>query len=444
MNIRDIVLFAVVFGGVPFILKHPYVGVLYWMWLGIMNPQRLTWGAAFDFPFSLVVAVTTALGVLFTRDERRFKGGIEGVLLIVFTVWMSITTVFAFHPDAAMPMLERVVKIQVMVFVALLVLASKRHIHLVVSVLVLSVGFYGVKGGLFTLRIGGEFRVWGPEGSFIEDNNSLALSLVMIIPLMYYMFRITQRRSVKLLLLVAAGLSAAATLGSHSRGALLAIAAMSFFLWLKSPGKILSGVLMVTLGAGLLSFMPESWWDRMGTIQDYEQDSSAMGRINAWQNAFNIAKDRVIGGGFELYWPDVFARYAPKPNDVHAAHSIYFQVLGEHGFIGLFMFMLIWYLAWRCANKIKKAAKGREDWHWAHSLASMIQVSFVGYAVGGAFLNLAYWDLPYYELVVLLVMRDWIRRAPSEIPVAMKAPVSSGPREAPPVTSGLLQSNMRQ
>jgi probable O-glycosylation ligase (exosortase A-associated) len=137
---------------------------------------------------------------------------------------------------------------------------------------------------------------------------------------------------------------------------------------------------MLVAGISLLSFMPESWWSRMGTISTYEQDASAMGRINAWQTAFNIATERLVGGGFELYSYEVFARYAPNPEDVHAAHSIYFQVLGEHGFIGLLLFLLIWWLAWRCANQIKRSAKDQRDWRWAGSLATMIQVSLVGYA----------------------------------------------------------------
>lgn len=410
MSIRDLLVFLTVFGGIPFMLKRPYVGVLYWVWLGLMNPHRLTWGLAYDFPFAQIVALTTLLSVLLTRDERRFKGGVEGGLLLAFTLWMCITTPFAFNPNIAVQLLERVLKIQLMVFVALVVLGSKRHLNLLVWIMVFSLGFYGVKGGLFTLRVGGAFRVYGPAGSFIEDNNSLALASVMVIPLMFYLYQTAERRWVKPLLLIAAALTATGALGSQSRGALLALGAMGFFLWLKSPGKIVSGTLMLVAGISLLSFMPESWWSRMGTISTYEQDASAMGRINAWQTAFNIATERLVGGGFELYSYEVFARYAPNPEDVHAAHSIYFQVLGEHGFIGLFLFLLIWWLAWRCANQIKRSAKDQRDWRWAGSLATMIQVSLVGYAVGGAFLSLAYWDLPYYELVILLVTRDLIRR----------------------------------
>jgi probable O-glycosylation ligase (exosortase A-associated) len=158
-------------------------------------------------------------------------------------------------------------------------------------------------------------------------------------------------------------------------------------------------------------FMPEKWESRMRSIQTYEQDTSAMGRINAWMMAFNLANDRpLIGGGFEIYNKELFGRYAPDPDDVHAAHSIYFQMLGEHGYVGLGLFLLLWILVWRDASWIAREARSRDELRWAADLARMIQVSLVGYAVGGAFLNLAYYDVPYNLLVALVLTRLLVER----------------------------------
>ena len=77
----------------------------------------------------------------------------------------------------------------------------------------------------------------------------------------------------------------------------------------------------------------------MDTIATYDQDSSAMGRINAWWMAWNLASSQFVCGGYEIYNPTIFSMYAPNPFDVHAAHSIYFQILGEQGFIGLFLYL---------------------------------------------------------------------------------------------------------
>lgn len=130
-----------------------------------------------------------------------------------------------------------------------------------------------------------------------------------------------------------------------------------------------------------------------------------MGRINAWLMAFNLAKDRFFGGGYSVYNPITFARYAPNPLDVHAAHSIYFQVLGEHGFIGLALFIVLWVTVWRWAGWLRRNGRATPETSWVADLGALTQVSLVGYAVGGAFLSLAYFDLPYNLLVLVVVAR---------------------------------------
>ena len=118
----------------------------------------------------------------------------------------------------------------------------------------------------------------------------------------------------------------------------------------------------------------------------------------------NLALDRpLVGGGFEPYTHEVFRRYLPDYVRAHSAHSIYFQVLGEHGFVGLALFIVFWMLTWRLSRRIIKHTKNDPQLKWANGRAAMIQVSLVGYFVGGMFLNLAYWDMPYYLMIALVV-----------------------------------------
>ena len=325
-------------------------------------------------------------------------------------------------------------KIQIMIFVTLALLHTRQHVQVLMWILAGSVAFYAVKGGLFTLRGGDEYRVWGPLGSFIEDNNSLALATVMTIPLLHYLQLQATRRWLRYALLAAMLLSGLSALGSHSRGAFLAIAAMLAILCFKSRKKVLTGLGLMLLIPIAISFMPESWEDRMMSIQSYEEDRSAMGRINAWSMAYNLATDRpLIGGGFEIYTPEVFARYAPDPTDLHAAHSIYFQMLGEHGFVGLSLFLLLWLLVWRDASWIDRQARRRKGWQWASDLARMIQVSLVGYAVGGAFLSLAYYDVPYNLLVALVITRALIEK---QLRSADQAAPEAAPTPLEPIAPG--------
>jgi probable O-glycosylation ligase (exosortase A-associated) len=198
-------------------------------------------------------------------------------------------------------------------------------------------------------------------------------------------------------------LSAIATVGSQSRGALVGLVAMGTFLWLKSRNKIFTAILGIVAIGLVLSVMPQEWFDRMNTIKNYETDQSAMGRINAWKMAFNMAKARPLGGGLDAFQPYSFALYAPDPDNVHDSHSIYFEVLGEHGFVGLAMFLMLALMTWRTASWVIGRARRDREKRWVADLAAMIQVSLVGYATAGAFLGLAYFDY-YYTLIALVVL----------------------------------------
>jgi probable O-glycosylation ligase (exosortase A-associated) len=371
-----------------------------------MNPHTLGWGFAASFPFAAIIAAATLLSLLITKEPKNLPLTPVSCAFIAFVLWMNVSTVFALQPDIVGTQWKKVMKIMLMVFVPLMLIKTKEHVQLLIWVIVISIGFYGVKGGIFTIVSGGDFRVWGPGNTFIGGNNEIALALIIVIPLMHYLQTISENKCLRHALTAAMLLCALAALGSYSRGALLAIAAIGGFFLLKSSKKLAMCMLLLMSIPLLIAFMPEKWMDRMGSISNYEQDGSAMGRINAWIMAFNLAKDRpLVGGGFEVSDIHIFQRYAPIPNDVHAAHSIYFQALGEHGFVGLAFYLLLGFLTWRSGSWIIRNTAGRDDLKWAHGLASMLQVSMIGFAVGGAFLSLLYFDVPYYVMVAMVVTR---------------------------------------
>ncbi len=405
---RDVGLVLFFLACVPLMLKRPWLGVIMWIWLSVMNPHRLTWGFAYDLQFAAVTAGVTIIGLLLTKDDRRLPMTPPVVVLMGFTLWMCVTALFPFHPGSGYDMWSRVMKIMVMIFVAMALIHEKKQIEAVVWTVVGSLGFFGAKGGVFTLVTGGNYLVWGPQGSFIDGNNELALALVMVIPLMRYVQLNLKKPWQKWGMTAVMLLTALSAIGSHSRGALVAISAMAAFLWVKSRNKFVMAIALCLSGLVVLSFMPEEWFERMHTIGSYEEDASAMGRINAWWMAFHLALDRPLGGGFDIYDPDTFARYAPNPLDIHAAHSIYFQVLGEHGFIGLALFVAVGALTWRAASESKRKAIGLPGFEWVGSLMDMVKVSMIGYAVGGAFLSLAYFDVPYYVMVVVVATRELV------------------------------------
>ena len=401
---RDIVITVFIFGLIPLVLKRPWVGVLMWLWVSVMNPQRYAFGFANSFPFAALIALVTLVSMLKNREQVHFPINATTVLFMLFPLWMCVTYVFSLEPGAGFERWKTVMKIFFFILVSASLIHTRKQIELLIWVIVLSVGFYGVKGGIFTILTGGAHRIYGPPGSgFMSDNNAISAALVMVIPLMYFLRTVVEPKWMKLGLWAAMGLSAMAVLGSQSRGAFLAVVVMLGFLWLKSRKKMVLGTLLALSVPVAIGFMPETWTARMESIQNYKQDGSAMGRINAWTMAFNVANDRpLVGGGFELYNARTFAKYAPDPLAVHSAHSIYFQILGEHGYVGLALFLAIGLNAWLRARRLIKLSKTNPEDAWAGHLASAIQVSLLGYAVGGAFINIGYWEIQYYEIIALM------------------------------------------
>ena len=409
---RSIAITALILSLVPFIFWRPYVGTLLWTWVSMMSPHRLSFGFAFTFPFAQIIAICTLIALPFSRERKRFPIGPIPVVLILWMAWMSVTSLYAFNDaDTVYFHWSKAMKIHGMLLVTMLLIRGRKQIDQLIWVICLSVGFYGVKGGIWTVLTGSRSQVWGPPRSYIEGNNELALALVMLIPLMYYLYQTASRRWVRNVLIfsmVACGFS---ILGSHSRGALLAVLVAGAFLAIKSRRRALTAVIVASALASMIAFMPSRWDDRMETIAHYEEDSSAQGRLYAWQTIWNLAKDRpIVGGGFDIATPEIYHRYAPVSDlAVFSPHSVYFQALGEHGFVGLFLFLTLAIVTWRTATRLSKECERRTDYEWVPILMRMIQVSLLGFGVGGAFLGLLHYDLPYYLATIVVLVGATVR-----------------------------------
>ncbi len=409
---RALLISVVIFGSLPLILFLPYLGVLVFSWVSFMNPHRLAWWSfIYDMPIAAIVGGATIIAYLLSVEPKRIP--LRGITIVwlLFILWMNVTTVFALNEAAAMAHWEKVMKIQFMALLTLAMLVNRQRLDLLVWIVVISIGFYAVKGGLFALQTGGQYHVLGPRGSFIEGNNEISFAILIVMPLMRYLQMIQPRRLVRWGFAGAMGLSAIAVLASYSRGAFVTAIAIAGFLALKSRYRFRIGIAIVIVALSGIAFMPERWSERMETIPNYQQDASAMGRINAWRFAINLVNDRpIVGGGFETYSEGLFLRYAPKPQDYHDSHSIYFEILGEHGYPGLLLFLALAILTWRCSTWVLRHARDRPDLQWAVGLAAMIQVSLVGYAVGGIVIGLAYFDLLYHLVALSIANRMLVER----------------------------------
>lgn len=415
MSIRDLVLFAALAWLVFVIPRRPFVGALAWVVFGVMYPHRLTWGPAYSFPFSQVIAILTLVGVLMTGQHRQPKGGAAALLLLALLAWSAFMQLFAFYPAASFVYLDRIAKVFLMTFVLLLLIHTRQQVEALLWCLVMALGFYGTKGGVFVLLTGGNYMVMGPPDSPMEGNNSLGVGTVMIIPLMYYLLQVNKHRLVRAGLIAAMALCSIAVLGSYSRGAFLAVLAMGALLWLRGRHKVLVAIAATLFVTVAIPLMPDQWTARMHTIQTYEEDLSAMTRLWAWETSYNIAKDRFpVAGGFEYQSPATSARYSPSPEHVYVSHSIYFQVLGSLGFIGLGLYLLFWGLVWQQCSWLRMHARDKPEHQWAYRLGSIVQVSLIAYLVGGTFLDIAFWDLPYYLFAAVVGAKYSLSHAEAE------------------------------
>ena len=403
---RDIALALFIFGTLPYILMRPYIGLLVWSWLGYMNPNRLCYGFAVSFPWVYLVAVVTLLSLLFSKESKRIPRSATSVLLVMLLLWTGLTTFFAVMPDSAWNQWQEFAKVLVMVFVTLILVNSRERMQWLVWMIVVSLGFYGVKGGLFTLLRGGVNHVLGPANSFIADNNALALALCMTLPLMRYLQLHSSGKFVRLGVAAGMLLTGVAVLGTYSRGGLVALAVVSAALFLKSRGRLAVLIVVIAVGFTAYHFMPSSWTERMGTLQDATQTGSGETRIQSYKFAVNVALHRpLLGGGLNVYQSDsMWQSYGPEGAIPRAIHSIYFRALGEQGFPGLALFLALLFVSWKACSRVRKQTRRIPEEKWAFDLASMLQVSLVAFMAAGTFLPMTYFDLAYQLMALCAVL----------------------------------------
>lgn len=431
---RDYVLTALIFSLVPVCLIRPWLGFVVWFWLGLMNPHRLTWDFAFTMPFAMIIGISTLVGIPFARDRKSIPWNLELVLMVVLLAYFAFTSSFAWAPTEAWMQLEKVAKIYVMTLLACMFIYGKQRINVILFTIALSIGFYGFKGGIFSIMKGGAERVEGPEGSFMEGNTFIGLALNMILPLLLHLAREEKRVWVKRLLYLTFVLSIISVIFTYSRGAYLGLAAILPLLLLRARTKWIAFGLFVPALVLAPYVLPEKVFDRAELIENYQEDGSANQRLQSWTVAWNIAKERPLtGAGFEFeYSPDNerWLNYGDRKYDrfiTHssAAHSIYFQVLGQHGFVALILFLLMLGSSAARLGRLRKEGSARPETNWIGSAATALQIGLVGYMVSGTFLSSAYFDLAYLYFALGAILERELRTQDRAVAVS-RTPAPGG------------------
>jgi len=214
-----------------------------------------------------------------------------------------------------------------------------------------------------------------------------------------------------------------AVVGTQSRGGFIALLTLAGYLFMKSERKILLSVLSVILVVILANFVSDDYTSRMDTIETATSDASFMGRVVVWKLSFILAMDNpFFGGGFKAIenssvasemaqqffrYPWFYTGDSLPVGFARAAHSIYFQVLGDQGFVGLALYLGCLCFSWSKAGKAAKTIRKAGGARWLSTVATSIQLSIFSFAVGGAALSFAYFDLIFtlFGLVIIIEYR---------------------------------------
>ena len=437
---RDYVLTAVIVSLLPICFMRPWIGILVWYWVGLMNPHRLTWDFAFWMPFALWIGGATLMGLLLTKDRKPIAWNTPLVLIAALLMYFTFTSFFAWAPDYAWPELQKVAKIILMTFVTTMLIYGRDRIRALLLVATLSIGFYGVKGFFFVLRRGGLERVEGPDNSFISGNNFIGLAMSMVLPMLIMLAREESRPWVKRALYAAAALNFVSIIFTYSRGAFLALGVISVLLFVHFKKRGIALLLIIPALFLAPTLIPDKVFDRAELITNYHEEGSANERLQSWTVARGIAMDHPItGAGFEFEYSPNEARwlsygdpqYARFLSHSSAAHSIYFQILGQHGIIAFVLYLFLLLSTLISLRRTKAAARQIPGMEWVVNYSIGVQIGMAGYMTAGAFLNLAYFDLAFLFYALTAILEREVRAAQTAPSVAGRFAARGLPRVTP-------------
>ena len=408
----------------PLSLLSAHVGVLLWVWVALLSPNELLYGFMAGVPFNKVVALVT-IALFFVSRERK-QPYLDATLLLLLLLAASATMSWAtgLAPgDDSTDLYEKLIKEIVLAFMISAVMTTRHRLNLLVLTVVVSLGFLAVKEGLISILTAGGHKIIGSLS--IGDNNSLATALLMIVPLTWYLARQSAVRAVRVALLCVLGLSVVTVIMTFSRGGFVGLLLLGLFMVAKSGSRVRTFLLVAAVGGLIYSLAPATWFERLDTIKDASNDSSFTGRVVAWKISWLLAMDHPLfgGGPHAVQHAEVWSAYLPGLPALdwiatppagptpRAAHSIYFEILGDLGFVGLSLFLaLVLGAMWQC-RQVVRLARGRPELRWAAELAGMAQISMVLYMTTGAALSMGYFELLYIMLALVSRLRRIVRAA---------------------------------
>jgi probable O-glycosylation ligase (exosortase A-associated) len=400
---RDALLLAFIAISLLATLRFPFVGILVWAWFVLMNPHQMAYGV-YGLQLNVIIAAVTVSSVVIHGEFRRFRLDHITALIVLFAFWLTVSQAFSLNPTNSAIYYDRFMKLLVFVVLAAQMTTDRLRFHALVWMLVLGVGFFALKGAAFTLVTLGQFRVQGPMNTILEDNNHIGIIMATVLPLILFLRAQSAAKIVRTGLLVLFAATIIAILGTQSRGAFVALLAFASFFWLRSSRKLSILAALAVLLVPAIAFMPAQWKERMETITEATADASFMGRVDAWiiNTELAVAHPLTGAGLRNPYQPEIAASIDPaRAQSAKAAHSIYFEILGGAGFVGLALYLALLGAAFFTARSLHRRTRDPSPPSWTNSFGYFAQMALAVFGVGGATVSLEMWD--GYLIIVALI-----------------------------------------
>ncbi|MBR0670149.1 DUF5935 domain-containing protein [Neoroseomonas soli] len=417
----------------------PFVLALAYLWVDLFQPQYVSPEIGRLLPISMITAVLAIGGYLLAdrRDPPRL--GLLTALLLVWAAWITLTTTWALFPDAAWEKWDWAFK--TVAFSTLLPFAFRTRIQIEAAVLVIvctifaNVLPYAIKG---LISGGGYFRAlglvgvnsgWGGEGSTLATY--AFASLPLIAHLRRWSILAPARGLLRYAYIAAPAIAVLGAFATFARSAVVACLVWAALTWWHSRRKFAVAILLFAAGAVVVPLMGESWLARISTSLDAQQEASALTRLVVWGWTIDFANQHPQGGGFDAYLAN-HAMVAMPDGQVmevqgRAFHSIFFEVLGEHGWVGAAIFGAILLTFFANMRTLRQRARDNESLQWLDSLALALMQSMVIYLAGAAFVGIAFQPLHYYLFALAVCATAFLARArvPAARHEAPEAPMPS-------------------
>jgi putative inorganic carbon (hco3(-)) transporter len=394
--------------GIYYALQSPFYALLFYVGNAYFRPEDWVWH---DFvgslKLSLVIGIYVLIFSVFSRHRFIWDGRIA--LLWAFLGFSTLSAALSDYAVLSVPYLLDFLKVIVITYLIIVLVTDFAKFRLVVLVMVLSLGILQAKQGWFYLLTSPGWPNYNPV-PFLGDNNGTALGMLMLVPLIGMLRQTTENRWAKYffgMMLIGCLYRA---LSTYSRGGFLAAIAMGGVWWLRSYRKLQGLVVMLLMLAIIVPMLPSTFWNRMSTIQTYEeeQDKSALARLHYWSTAIDMAAaNPILGVGFRTY-NDAYNAYDSSGGAYgpwRAVHNSFLGVLAEVGYIGFFLYVAIILAAFRACAQVRKLAIRNAVLPDLGRAAIALEASVVAFVVGANFLTFHYNEMIWHIIGLSTVLR---------------------------------------